>query len=1791
MNLQKTRESRVREEGCCLLNQQTQDSFENPNKKELSYEFVERMRHKFLKPRFNESKNYVNTVLSSKTVEGIYIYEMPCFALRSSLRVRNYQALEKCRHLLFDLVENGYFLYYFKHGKKKWLTHFNKLLKNGEVWNPWDNTHRYTLTKEILKEFQYIPACFSQWPNTVVPQGFITDYVSADALGVAAGLGAGLLATDYLSIWGAIGAGLLTTAMCGLVITAAQKTSEHVVGPTGTIASKVEAMVKKYTDDILSAIKEKLGGEYLQYAKYIGYVVLAYVIYRLIKSDLLSSSATAIYLSVIHGQDVPEVVDVQAKGGPKGTPLFLALTALALGVGVSAATVYRNYGSCKAIFADIETTFSADNMKELINWLRNICGYPDYYDLTNEWDFLDDLQEFCDLPEIHTKLMQDVDTWDKLVEYAETLATFKPNLDEWSNTDRLRLSSLKKQIQKYMNTYGKSDPRGRYRVRPVSVYMEGAPGKGKSSLAKVLARLIHERCKGDTLQRPQDYMFGMKNSKFPFEGYIPSNHTIVWNDDFLQSTNTQQNAELMEEMMKILEDAPYICNTAFDDKGKVYYRARGHIFTTNRGTDFSTAGVLSMAAFFRRLDLSLIVDLDQDWKKLPMEERWILREPEHKGYIKKFPGKQVLKYYDVAEYILKACNVAETAKDSQEILDFDPFSVFKVTKNPELMSMSLSDSFASDSSSEEELQRAEPKKGMVKQGKGKAPSRVRMPKKKVTSSSSSRSSSSGNIPVATSSSSHAETEEVKVVSQAAKRLATTREYVRDTMIPGVKEYEISFSRFLREEERWQDVLLGDKPHAVKMREEYGIKKEDLTALRKLHLHGNNNDDALDASTRRKIKALIPADDDDPAQVYHTAVLSTGENYYNFPTLDLTSVAGECSQRKNRAGLPLWVISRDLTTDKQIVNMHFWTKIGLCVQLTMTAVMVYAMLRFVWFIIASVFKALSSVFAFFTEKPNPAASIHEERVEEQAYGLYEREGEIHKVRENRLSKARVCDKCKTRNLVKSKHCHHCGTDVTNVEPQGKLTSFSPVEDVDRKVVNNIYKLSVRRGTYISEDHILMANLRQGFVAAHSVANWEDVSEITIHKHGGTSYIFDPSNIKVTLYSGEHTAVLTLRSRTIPNVRDISKHIPSHAYIQEANSVIWRREIRMIDGEPTRINVEGTVVCATYGRSYSSVDGKFEVDHGVLTSITDNYSGLCGAPYFGFNMDKKIYQVMYIHVAKTATGNSLLSCIAVDMLEPLDGTIVENQNFTYKASDALFPQGTTPVGRLTKPLTVANSTDYEESMLRAIKDNEQVDTHFPLQGVPAMTAFWKSMRFKYKQPRPAPEKMLDFISNNINKLIPNFRANINHRCRRLTMEEAVFGNDVLSPIDLTTSTGPTLQYMRIFDRGSLIRKEDRYISPLLVAMVNQLQDKYHDGEWEEFYASLALKDEPLPHKKDVKRVFTIFDLHVLIFMRMELGDLFQEQLLHHNETSCAIGINPHSAEWAVLRERMLRYMNFLMSDFSKLDVTITEWMFMLLGRYVNQIYGYRKGSPPYICLEGIFSAVCAPSLIVGEHVFIGVFNASGWLLTLFTNDFVGQFTHGFIASAIAINNKLPPFVFQDHMYLVSYGDDMLKSFSSYARQYISPEKLALCMNEYFGLFLTGIDKKDAGSWTTDPETLQFIGRGFSSRGGVIMAPLQTSSMQKMVDWVRKSKTVSLHTVYQSIIYSLMYESISHGRAAYEQLEEKLRPIAVEYNFQFNYANYDDAYNQYMDAYRCKPGREIAAQQLFNSRGGLKTQMVDA
>lgn len=178
------------------------------------------------------------------------------------------------------------------------------------------------------------------------------------------------------------------------------------------------------------------------------------------------------------------------------------------------------------------------------------------------------------------------------------------------------------------------------RRQPFVIWLEGAPGIGKSSIVKTLAdHLLYKELQGQYSGNYEDYTYFM-NTSLPFmDGYHNQPITVI--NDYLQFNTAEEEALLI----KATDTTDWYLNVSSVDnaytgiKGEVRFTSRLIIITSNvRGLVSSRRGVISNTeAFNRRRDVCVSFklkrecDMSEILAEGPWDYHWITFVPFNKA--------------------------------------------------------------------------------------------------------------------------------------------------------------------------------------------------------------------------------------------------------------------------------------------------------------------------------------------------------------------------------------------------------------------------------------------------------------------------------------------------------------------------------------------------------------------------------------------------------------------------------------------------------------------------------------------------------------------------------------------------------------------------------------------------------------------------------------------------------------------------------------------------------------------------------------------------------------------------------------------------------------------------------------------------------------------------------------------------------------------------------------------------------------------------------------------------------
>lgn len=314
------------------------------------------------------------------------------------------------------------------------------------------------------------------------------------------------------------------------------------------------------------------------------------------------------------------------------------------------------------------------------------------------------------------------------------------------------------------------------------------------------------------------------------------------------------------------------------------------------------------------------------------------------------------------------------------------------------------------------------------------------------------------------------------------------------------------------------------------------------------------------------------------------------------------------------------------------------------------------------------------------------------------------------------------------------------------------------------------------------------------------------------------------------------------------------------------------------------------------------------------------------------------------------------------------------------------------------------------------------------------------------------------------------------RQFTFDEVVDGCDVLPPLERTRSPGYPWVVRGLSRAQVLDHHRDE-----LKKQVEAHQKRLLAGKVPRTLYTLIPKDEVRPEAKvdaGDTRFVQVAELSILILNKMYFGWFLVIHSTHFMETDIMVGMNPYGLDWDVFSRR-------LSLDFCS-DKDVSRWDINFPINFCMQFpyqAAIRYKGIPVLILRLIFVCTFHCNVLYCNIIFEFDGMPSGDLKTAHLNSAVNS------AGNRSVFNE-QPFKFA----LGVTGDDVVSSHEDGFDLDKANSQLSL----RFGWEIT--DAAKGGTPTAkDLSECQFLKRGFSYQGNRWLAPLDTGSIQKMLQWV--------------------------------------------------------------------------------------------
>lgn len=392
--------------------------------------------------------------------------------------------------------------------------------------------------------------------------------------------------------------------------------------------------------------------------------------------------------------------------------------------------------------------------------------------------------------------------------------------------------------------------------------------------------------------------------------------------------------------------------------------------------------------------------------------------------------------------------------------------------------------------------------------------------------------------------------------------------------------------------------------------------------------------------------------------------------------------------------------------------------------------------------------------------------------------------------------------------------------------------------------------------------------------------------------------------------------------------------------------------------------------------------------------------------------------------------------------------------------------------------------------------------------------------------------------------------------ITMKQCMNGiPGILNSVDLKTSAGsgyPGVKGEWVVGIHPNVLPNDKIMADLV-----SLLDVIDTGVFIRPVYRASLKDEVIKVEKNDQgkvRQFYGCNMPIQLLTRMLFAPMFIWMAQNRHQLPFKIGINATSPEWEQLYREFVFRGHYYESDIGSFDKKNSfQHIGIMLMIEIMFLYGYTAKqiaralllgwSNVYFFLDvmGVILQMyaCAPSGAPGT-----TYNNSCTVLFVLFMAYVmcvGLYKNIDFISALFTDEVRDFFV---HVYICIYGDDLALAADSYSRKYFTGEVIYKVF-QVFGFTLTKADKSPGiPEFHNDISKVTFLKRRFHLQRltytldgetlttEVVTAPLERSSIDKMLAFFEDKGGITMNEYLPIVIENAMKEEFLAGRQCYEE-----------------------------------------------------------
>lgn len=712
----------------------------------------------------------------------------------------------------------------------------------------------------------------------------------------------------------------------------------------------------------------------------------------------------------------------------------------------------------------------------------------------------------------------------------------------------------------------------------------------------------------------------------------------------------------------------------------------------------------------------------------------------------------------------------------------------------------------------------------------------------------------------------------------------------------------------------------------------------------------------------------------------------------------------------------------------------------------------------------------------------------------------------------------------------------------------LSDQNTQEIINSAIHSNLYSLKI---TYSDNDHVHKCNVlficgQLAITTAHSFLSCNNTSILTL-KNDDLEYSVPFNQVKLCRVKRDgkdrDIVYITFPRSYIPVHKNIiHKFLPFNQLTQNfrcqavCTSYRWRKAdtkvtlamhyTDMLYYSPNTINtgLPATLYDFHYHRSTTSY-------------------GDCGAPLLILN-NKIPQKIVGIHAAGSQDSGIALfvSREELEYVVNLNSShCLTIQNFSesiqfnapleymFKKNFALteLQSGNfTPIAKIKNTIFAPKETKIQPSLLHntIIKPTTKpaILSNQGFNGTIKVNIFTNNLRKYFAETKNISPNTLQYIHY---RLVHRFGG---ATYNKLSIEEAIKGNDILVPLDRTTSAGLPwiLQNKPLKGKATWLGQNDTWVidNVELLNKINEFEKSVNElNVIPPIFFIDQTKDERRPiHKVDQgkTRMFAIGPMHFSILFRKYFSWFDSHVKINRIKNGSLVGIDPNATEWTRVYHHMTRINDpskncYLAGDYSNFDGSLNRSVLWEIFSSILEIGNINEQHQDYKIMVALWTCLTDSLHIHKQHIYqLNHSQPSGNPFTTMINTLYNLGILDFVLFKILHDKNKLVENYDDHVAIYAYGDDNLMIFSDYFIEHIDPQLITKTLNEMGHTYTTDLKDDSLQAYRSISE-VSILKRKFDFDPNLFycFAPLELEVILEMINWDKETN----HSLKLSQLFS--------------------------------------------------------------------------